>query len=90
MPGEGPSFLHEIAEVCDECELSGPIGGWFFWDGSVPAICVAGGAGVVPIVSMMRYARRIGAQSKLAVVASAQFRDALPYVDEIEQFGATR
>lgn len=85
--GEVSSFLHDVAEVGDEFELRGPIGGWFVWDGSVPAICVAGGSGVVPIVSMMRYARRTGTESLLTVVASAQFRDRLPYAEEIEDFG---
>lgn len=85
--GEVSSFLHDIAEVGDEFELRGPIGGWFVWDGTERAICVAGGSGVVPIVSMMRYARRIGAEDRLTVVASAQFRDKLPYAAEIEAYG---
>lgn len=86
--GEVSSFLHEIAEVGDEFELRGPIGGWFVWDGSVPAICVAGGSGVVPIISMLRYARRTGTESLLTVIASAQTRAKLPYVDELEACGA--
>lgn len=86
--GEVSSFLHDIAEVGDEFELRGPIGGWFVWDGTVPAICIAGGSGVVPIISMMRHARRIGAADLLTVVASAQFRDKLPYADELESYGA--
>ena len=85
--GEVSSFLHDIAQVGDEFELRGPIGGWFVWDGSTPSICVAGGSGVVPIVSMMRYARRNRTESLLTVIASAQTRDKLPYADEIEAFG---
>ena len=54
--GEVSPFLHEIAEVGDEFELRGPIGRWFVWNGDTPSICVAGGSGVVPFVSMMRYA----------------------------------
>jgi ferredoxin-NADP reductase len=86
--GEVSGFLHDVAEVGDEFELRGPIGGWFVWDGSVPSICVAGGSGVVPIISMMRYARRTGAASLLTVAASAQTRERLPYADELEEFGA--
>lgn len=86
--GEVSGFLHDVAEMGDEFELRGPIGGWFVWDGSVPSICVAGGSGVVPMISMMRFADRIGAQSRLTVVASAQTRAKLPYIDELEQFGA--
>lgn len=86
--GEVSGFLHEVAEVGDEFELRGPIGGWFVWDGSTPSICVAGGSGIVPIISMMRAARRTGTTSLLKVVASAQTRARLPYVDELEGYGA--
>lgn len=86
--GEVSSFLHDVAEVGDEFELRGPIGGWFVWDGSVPSICVAGGSGIVPIVSMIRYARRTGTANLLRVAASAQTRMKLPYAAELEDFGA--
>lgn len=86
--GEVSSFLHEIAEVGDEFEMRGPIGRWFVWGGTTPSLCVAGGSGVVPFVSMMRFARRTGAEPLLRVVASAQTRDKLPYVDELESYGA--
>lgn len=86
--GEVSSFLHEIAEVGDEFELRGPIGRWFVWGGTTPSICVAGGSGVVPFVSMLRYARRTGAESLLRIIASAQTRDKLPYADELESYGA--
>ncbi|WP_254052220.1 FAD-binding oxidoreductase [Aeromicrobium sp. A1-2] len=86
--GEVSSFLHEVAEVGDELEVRGPIGRWFVWGGTVPSICVAGGSGVVPFVSMMRYARRMGTESALTVVASAQTRVRLPYVEDLEEFGA--
>ncbi|MBC7632784.1 MAG: oxidoreductase [Flavobacterium sp.] len=86
--GEVSGFLHDVADVGDELELRGPIGGWFVWDGQVPSICVAGGSGVVPFISMMRFARRTGATPLLTVVASAQTRAKLPYVDELEEYGA--
>jgi ferredoxin-NADP reductase len=86
--GEVSSFLHEIAEAGDEFELRGPIGRWFVWGGTTPSLCVAGGSGVVPFVSMMRYARRTGTEPLLRVVASAQYRERLPYADELESYGA--
>ena len=86
--GEVSSFLHDVVEVGDELELRGPIGRWFVWGGSVPSICVAGGSGVVPFISMLRYAKRMGTESALTIVASAQTRDKLPYVEELEEFGA--
>lgn len=86
--GEVSPFLHEIAEVGDEFELRGPIGRWFVWNGNTPSICVAGGSGVVPFVSMLRHARRNGIESRLKIIASAQTRERLPYASELEEFGA--
>ncbi|MFI5426191.1 hypothetical protein [Aeromicrobium sp. UC242_57] len=37
---------------------------------------------------MLRFAHRTGAESKLKIIASAQTRDRLPYVEELEAHGA--
>jgi ferredoxin-NADP reductase len=86
--GEVSGHLHDVAEVGDELELRGPIGGWFVWEGDVPAVCVAGGSGVVPIVAMARYARRLGLQDRLRVVVVARTWDELPYAAELQAYGA--
>ncbi|MRK02984.1 oxidoreductase [Aeromicrobium sp. S22] len=86
--GEVSSFLHEVVEVGDVLEVRGPIGRWFVWGGTTPALCVAGGSGVVPFVSMLRYARRTGTEPLLRIAASAQTRERLPYADELEAYGA--
>jgi ferredoxin-NADP reductase len=86
--GEVSGFLHDVVEVGDVLEARGPIGRWFVWGGKVPSICVAGGSGVVPFISMLRYARRLGTEPALKIVASAQTRERLPYVDELEEYGA--
>lgn len=85
--GEVSSFMHEEARVGDLFELRGPIGGWFTWSGEVPAVCVAGGSGVVPVVAMLRYARRLGLEHLLRVVAVAHTLEALPYGEEILDYG---
>lgn len=86
--GEVSGFLHDVAEVGDELELRGPIGGWFVWEGDVPAVCVAGGSGVVPVVAMTRVARRLGVQDRLKVVVVARTWDELPYAAELQRYGA--
>ena len=86
--GEVSGFLNDVVEVDDVLEVRGPIGRWFVWGGTTPSLCVAGGSGVVPFVSMARYARRTGTEHLLRIAASAQTRDRLPYVDELEQYGA--
>ena len=86
--GEVSGWLHDEARVDDVVELRGPIGGWFTWTGETPAICVAGGTGVVPIVSMLRYAARLGMSDRLRVVAVARTLPDLPYADELLAGGA--
>lgn len=86
--GEVSGFLHDIAEVGDVLELRGPIGGWFVWEGEVPAVCLAGGSGVVPVVAMARYARRLGLQDRLRVVAVGRTWAELPYAAELQRYGA--
>ena len=86
--GEVSGFLHDVAEVGDVLEVRGPIGGWFVWESDVPAVCVAGGSGVVPIVAMARQARRLGRQDLLRIVAVARTWEALPYAAELQRYGA--
>lgn len=86
--GEVSGHLHDVAEVGDVFELRGPIGGWFTWTGEQPAICVVGGSGVAPAVSMTRYARRLGRSDSLRVVAVGRSYAALPYAAELEEYGA--
>jgi ferredoxin-NADP reductase len=71
--------------VGDELEVRGPIGGWFAWDGVTPALAIGGGTGVVPLVSMFRYARELGNVDDLCMIAAARTYDELPYADEIVQ-----
>ena len=80
--GEVSTFLHDIAEVGDELEVRGPIGGWFVWDGTTPALLVGGGSGVVPLMAMLRLARRQGPQHPLHLVVSVRSPDDLLYARE--------
>ena len=70
-------------------EMRGPIGRWFTWDTRTPALCLVGGTGVVPAVSMLRTARRLGRTDLLRVVAVGRDPDELPYADELGRAGAT-
>jgi ferredoxin-NADP reductase len=81
--GEVSSYLHDVAEVGDTLEVRGPIGGWFVWDGDTPALLVGGGSGVVPLMSMLRLARRIGRTELLRLVVSVRRPDDLYYAPEI-------
>jgi ferredoxin-NADP reductase len=81
--GEISTFLHDEVVVGDTLEVRGPIGGWFVWDGDAPALLVGGGSGVVPLMSMLRLARRAGVADLLRVVVSVRTQADLYYADEI-------
>ena len=81
--GEVSEFLADVAEVGDVLELRGPIGRWFLWDTTTPALCLVAGTGVVPAVAMTRAARRLGRTDLLHVVAVGRGHDELPYADEL-------
>jgi ferredoxin-NADP reductase len=81
--GEVSTFLHEVAEPGDELEVRGPIGGWFVWDGGAPALLVGGGSGVVPLMAMLRHARRTGQSDRVRLVLSVRSPDDLYYADEL-------
>jgi ferredoxin-NADP reductase len=85
--GEVSGHLHDEARVGDEFELRGPIGGWFTWAGAPSSVCLTGGTGVVPVVSMLRYAARVGVTDRLRVCAVGRTRLDLPYVDEVLDHG---
>lgn len=81
--GEVSSFLHEVVEPGDELEVRGPIGGWFVWEGETPALLVGGGSGVVPLMAMLRLARRTGRSDLVQLVVSARSPDDLYYTSEL-------
>jgi ferredoxin-NADP reductase len=89
--GEVSGFLADVVQVGDELEVRGPIGGFFVWDGSRPALGIGGGSGVVPFVSMSRFAAAAPGvpPDRLAVVVAARTPDDLLYADELATSGAT-
>jgi ferredoxin-NADP reductase len=81
--GEVSTYLHDVVEVGDELEVRGPIGRWFVWNGDAPALLVGGGSGVVPLMAMLRLARRTGRSELLRLVVSARSPADLYYRDEL-------
>ncbi len=81
--GEVSGFLHEGVTIGDQLEVRGPIGQWFVWDGEVPALLIGGGSGVVPLMSMLRFARQRGRADLLNLVVSARDPTDLYYPAEL-------
>jgi len=81
--GEVSSFLHDVVMVGDQLEVRGPIGGWFVWDGTTPALLLGGGSGVVPLMSMLRSARRAVLPGQARLVVSVRSPADLYYPTEL-------
>lgn len=86
--GEVSTFLADVVQPGDELEIQGPIGGWFIWRGDTPALGLAGGSGVVPLVSMLRHAAYLGRPDLLRLAVSGRTFAGLPYADELQAAGA--
>jgi len=86
--GEVSVYLADVVETGDELDIRGPIGGWFVWTGDSPAVGVAGGSGVVPLIAMLRHAIHLGRTDLLHLAASARTLADLPYADELTAAGA--
>jgi ferredoxin-NADP reductase len=81
--GEVSTFLHDELVVGDSLEVRGPIGGWFVWDGITPALLVGGGSGIVPVMAMLRLARRVPRQTVAHLVVSVRTPADLIYGSEL-------
>ena len=81
--GEVSEFLHDELALGDELEVRGPIGGWFVWEGQSRANLIGGGSGIVPLMSMLRLARRIRRSELVRLVMSVRTPDDLYYASEL-------
>jgi ferredoxin-NADP reductase len=81
--GEVSTFLHDDVVVGDELEVRGPIGGFFVWDGDAPALLLAGGSGIVPLMAMLRLARRSERAPLVHLVVSVRSPEDLFYASEL-------
>jgi ferredoxin-NADP reductase len=83
--GEVSPYLTQVADVGDQVEVRGPVGGWFVWRPAQaePVQLVAGGSGVVPLMAMVRAHAAAGAESNLRLLYSVRTPDAVLYADEL-------
>jgi ferredoxin-NADP reductase len=81
--GEVSSYLHEVVEPGDELEVRGPIGAFFAWDGASTALLIAGGSGIVPLMAMLRLARRTGRADLVRLLVSVRTPADLYFADEL-------
>lgn len=83
--GEVSPFFHEVAQVGDEIELRGPIGGHFNWqnaDGG-PILLAGAGSGVAPLMSMIRHHANSGSSVPMLLLLSARSWEDVIFRDEL-------
>jgi ferredoxin-NADP reductase len=85
--GEVSAYLVDVAEPGDHCELRGPVGGYFTWDprDRDPVLLVAGGSGIVPLMSMIRARAAAGSRAPFRLIYSTRTPQTLIYADELRR-----
>ena len=83
--GEVSSYMHEVLTVGDRIEVRGPIGGYFVWEANVggPLLLIAGGSGIVPLMSMIRHRSAVGSTIPVRLLYSSRTPEDVIYYDEL-------
>jgi ferredoxin-NADP reductase len=86
MDGELSAWLVDEARPGDALDLRGPIGGYFVWDPSRggPLLLVAGGSGLVPLMSIERHRRIVAPEVRSTLLVSARGPEDVLYGDELD------
>jgi ferredoxin-NADP reductase len=84
--GEVSPYLAGELAPGDVFEIRGPVGGYFTWsaDDPGPLLLVAGGAGLVPLMSMLRHRAARAAAVQAHLLVSARSGDDVLYRNELE------
>jgi len=91
--GEVSTYLHDVLIKGDKVEVRGPIGGYFVWEtGLLPAplLLIAGGSGVVPLMSMLRHRHAVEANNATALLYSSRSLEEIIFYEELEKLGKTK
>jgi ferredoxin-NADP reductase len=83
--GEVSPYLTQDVRPGDQIEVRGPLGGYFVWEASRggPLLLVAGGAGLVPLMAMLRHRSAAGSDVEARLLLSARREEDVLYRDEL-------
>jgi ferredoxin-NADP reductase len=90
--GEVSSYTHDVLVEGDLIEVRGPIGGYFVWEAQLdgPLFLIAGGSGVVPLMSMVRHRAAAGSHVPTRLLYSSRAPEDVIYFEELEKLRASR
>src|SRR5579862_188524 len=85
--GEVSAYLAGVAEPGDQFEVRGPIGGWFAWPAADPRplLLLAGGSGIVPLMSMIRTHAQVQSKAPVRLIYSARTPADVIYATELAE-----
>ena len=88
--GEVSTYMHDVLIPGDRIEARGPIGGYFVWEATMtePLLLIAGGSGVVPLMSMIRHRAAAGAMTATRLLYSSRNFEDVIYYNELEKLRA--
>lgn len=86
-------YLCDVLRAGDGLEIRGPIGGYFVWHATLegPLLLVAGGSGIVPLMSMLRHRSRTaaGPHTPVRLLYSARSLADVIYKQELDAVAGT-
>jgi ferredoxin-NADP reductase len=84
--GEVSPYLVDDVQEGDAFEVRGPIGGYFVWEpgDDRPVLLVGGGAGVVPLMSMLRARTAAGSDTRMRLLYSSRTIEDVIYREELD------
>ncbi|BDZ46238.1 ferredoxin reductase [Naasia aerilata] len=87
MPdGEVSPYLVDMLQVGNLIEVRGPIGQFFVWrpEQTEPVQLIAGGSGIVPLMSMIRTREAVGGTAPMRLLYSVRTPEGRLYADELD------
>jgi ferredoxin-NADP reductase len=84
--GEVSPYLVDEIRAGDRFEVRGPIGGYFVWDAADggPLLLIAGGSGIVPLMSMIRHRAAAESESPARLLFSSRTIEDVIYREELD------
>ncbi len=84
--GEVSSYMHQVLVPGDLIEVRGPIGGYFVWEADMggPLLLVAGGSGIVPLMSMLRHRAAVRSTVPARLLYSSRTLEDVIYLKELD------